>query len=230
MVWWQRRKRAVVGSASALALLACAAGCNTAPSSPSAGLPEEVEVEVLNPDRSRALRCNPEIRLDRKVSVRTLEALSLRLLETEAADCGFGLATYYLPVMRPGSGAWAIAELGPEISISMLGLSADDEAKLIDRATGKGTSFGLWVDDTSYASVISLARGTGGLELTRFYDDGEANTEPIRIASGDHGFELRPAAGPSAARHYRLGAEGELESWDGIGFLGAARKIRLEVD
>ena len=230
MVWWQRSKRAVLRGAGAAGLVSCLAGCDAGPPpSPSAGLPEEVEVEIMNPDRPRALRCNPEIRLDRKVSVRTLEALSRRLLETEAADCGFGLATYYLPVMRPGSGAWAIAELGPKISVSMLGLSAEDEAKLIDRAARRNTSVGLWVDDTSYASVISLARDNIGIELTRFYLDGGSSTEPIRIEKGESGFELRPAAG-GGGRHYRIGAEGALETWDGIGLLGAARKIRLDVD
>ena len=230
MVCWQRSKRAIRRGVTAAGLAACLAGCGTGPPpSPSAGLPEEVAVEIMNPDRPPALRCNPDIRLDRKVSTRTLEALSKRLLEAEAADCGFGLATYYLPVMRPGSGAWAIAELGPDISVSMLGLSAEDEAKLIDRATKRGSMVGLWVDDTSYASVISLGRDNIGVELTRFYLDGGSSTEPIRIAKGESGLELRPAAGGSG-RHYRLGAEGDLETWDGIGFLSAARKIHLDVD
>ena len=230
MVWWQRSKRAVLRGAGAAGLVSCLAGCDAGPApSPSAGLPEEVGFEIMNPDRPRALRCNPDIRLDRKVSTRTHEELSNRLLETEAADCGFGLATYYLPVMRPGSGAWAIAELGPQISVSMLGLSAEDEAKLIERAAKRSSSVGLWVDDTSYASVISLGRDNIGVELTRFYLDGGSSTEPIRIAKGESGFELRPAAA-GGGRHYRLGAEGELETWDGIGFLSAARKIRLDVD
>jgi hypothetical protein len=131
--------------------------------------------------------------------------------------------------MRPGSGAWAIAELGPQVSVSMLGLSAEDEAKLVERATRRSSSVGLWVDDTSYASVISLGRDDIGVELTRFYLDGGSSTEPIRIAKGESGFELRPASGGSG-RHYRLGADGELETWDGIGFLSAARKIRLDAD
>ena len=203
MVWWQRSKRAVVRGASAAGLAACLGGCNPPSATPtSAGLPEEVGIEILNPDRPRALRCNPDIRLDRKVTVRTLEALSQRLLETEAADCDFGLATYYLPVMRPGSGAWAIAELGPEISVSMLGLSAEGEQKLIDRATRRGSSFGLWVDDTSYASVMTLSRDNIGLQLTRFHLDGGADTEPIHIATGSNGLELRPMTA-GGGRHYR---------------------------
>ncbi len=184
----------------------------------------------MNPDRPAALRCNPEIRLDRKVSARALETLSRRLLENEAEDCGFGLATYYLPAMRPGSGAWAIAELGPQVSVSILGLSAEDEAALLRRAEAQSQAFGVWVDDTSYASVVSLQRDGGGLKLTRFYLDGGTNTDPIRITSAAHGFELRPAGASRGGRHYRLGSDGDLETWDGVGFLSAARKVRLDVD
>jgi hypothetical protein len=192
-------------------------------------LPEDVGLEVLNPDRPPALRCNPDIRLDRKVSARALETLSRQLLEHEAEDCGFGLATYYLPAMRPGSGAWAIAELGPEVSVSILGLSAEDEGTLLRRAEAQTAALGVWVDDTSYASVILLQRDSAGLKLTRFYLDGGTNTDPIRILSAAHGFELRPAGAPGG-RHYRLGSDGDLETWDGIGFLSAARKVRLDVD
>ena len=169
----------------------------TPPTSPP-GLPDDVGLEVLNPDRPPALRCNPEIRLGRKVSARALESLSRRLLENEAEDCGFGLATYYLPAMRPGSGAWAIAELGPQVSVSILGLSAEDEAALLRRAEAQGQAFGVWVDDTSYASVMSLQRDGSGLKLTRFYLDGGTNTDPIRIASAAHG--IRAAARGSVSR------------------------------
>ena len=132
--------------------------------------------------------------------------------------------------MRPGSGAWAIAELGPEVSVSILGLSAEDEGTLLRRAEAQTVALGVWVDDTSYASVMSLQRDGAGLKLTRFYLDGGTNTDPIRILSAAHGFELRPATASPGGRHYRLGSDGDLETWDGIGFLSAARKVRLDVD
>jgi hypothetical protein len=232
MVGLQGKKRALVGGVVARGLLAWLAACDAQPTATvsGSGLPEAVELEVLNPDRPAALRCNPEIRLDRKVTARTLEALSRRLLEREAADCGFGLATYYLPAMSPGSGAWAIAELGPTVSVSILGLSAEDEAALLRRAEEQSAALGVWVDDTSYASVVSLQRDGSGVKLVRFYMDGATSTEPIRITSADHGFELRPGAGGRGGRHYRIGNEGDLESWDGIGFLSAARRVRFDVD
>lgn len=230
MVWWRGRKRAVVGCAGTVGLLVCLGACDARAPAPLSPLSEEPELEVLNPDRPRPLRCNPEIRLQRKVSAEQLESLSRRLLDTEAAGCGFGLATYYLPAMRPGSGAWAIAELGPQISVSILGLSSEDEAPLLRRAEAQGESFGLWVDDTSYASVVSLRRDVAGLKLVRFYVDGGISSDPIRIATAAHGYELRPVGAAAGGRHYRLGDEGDLEIWDGIGFLSAARKVRLDVD
>jgi hypothetical protein len=193
-------------------------------------VPQGLEVEILNRDRPEALRCNPEIRLDRKVPAEVLETLSRGLLEKEAKDCGFGFAAYYLPAMRPGSGAWAIAELGPEVSVSILGLSAADEDTLLQRAEAQAETFGVWVDDSSYSSVVSLYRDGGGLKLTRWYPDGGRTTEPIRIARRNHGFELHDAGAGRGDRHYRLGTEGELETWDGAAFLSAARKARLDVD
>jgi hypothetical protein len=212
-------------------LVTCLGACDVeSPPATNSKPSGNIELEVMNPDRPAALRCNPEIRLARKVSTRELETLSRQLLEDEAEDCGFGLVTYYLPAMRTGSGAWAMAELGPQVSVSILGLSAEDEAALLRRAEAQSQSFGVWVDDTSYASVVSLQRDSGGLKLTRFYPDGGTNTDPIRIASAAHGFELRPAAASHDSRHYRLGSDGDLESWDGAGFLSAARKVRLDVD
>jgi hypothetical protein len=232
MVGWQIRKRLVVDCAAVAGLLASIVACDAQPTSttPGAAAPDDVEFEVLNPNRPAALRCNPEIRLDRKVTAGALEALSRRLLEGEAADCGFGLATYYLPAMRPGSGAWAIAEIGPQVSVSILGLSSEDELELLRRAEAQGAALGLWIDDTSYASVVSLRSDGGGVKLNRFYTDGGTSTEPIRIASAGHGFELRPGLEGRGGRHYRIGGDGDLESWDAIGFLSAARKVRLDVD
>ena len=88
----------------------------------------------------------------------------------------------------------------------------------------------MWVDDTSYASVMSSQRDAAGSSSLASISTATANTEPIRIASGEHGFELRPAGVSRGGRHFRLGSDGELETWDGIGFLCAARKIRLDVD
>jgi hypothetical protein len=233
MVWWQSTKRTFAGCAAMAGLLAGLLACDapTTPPAASSSPAENVEFEVMNPNRPAALRCNPELRLDRKVSARTLETLSRRLLESEAADCGFGLATYYLPAMRPGMGAWAIAELGPQVSVSILGLSAEDEADLLRRAEVQSpNAFGVWVDDTSYAAVMSLHSDSAGLKLTRFYLDGSTNSEPIRISSAAHGLELRPLAGARGGRHYRIGGGGDLETWDGAGFLSASRKVRADVD
>jgi hypothetical protein len=116
------------------------------------------------------------------------------------------------------------------VSVSVLGLSAEDEAALLRRADAQSDGLGVWVDDTSYASVVSLQRDSGGVKLTRFYMDGATSTEPIRISTADHGYELRPGAGGRGGRHYRIGNDGELESWDGIGFLSAARKVRFDAD
>jgi len=228
MVSWQGWNPIVVVGGATLGLVLL--GCGGIPPARSSSRPDDAGLEILNPDRPRALRCNPEIRLDRKVPAAVLESMTRRLLQTEARDCSFGFAAFYLPAMQPGSGAWAIAELGPGISVSILGLSGDDEAALLRRAEGQGESFGVWVDDTSYASVVVLQRDGGGLKLSRFFLDGGTNTDPIRIASADHGIELRPAGAAAGGRHYRLGDEGELETWDRIGFLSAARKVRLDVD
>jgi hypothetical protein len=190
----------------------------------------DVEFEVLNPDRPEPLRCNPEVRIARKTSPGVLSALARRLLEGEAEGCDFGLAVYYLPGMRPGSGAWAIAELGPEGKATILGLSAADEQALIERTRGPGVPLGVWVDDTSYASVVALHRDGGGVKLGRWYPDGGTATRPIKIvksASGPH--ELHDAAAVGG-RRYRIGRNGDLESWDAVGFLSAARKVRVDVD
>jgi hypothetical protein len=231
MALWRGCNRGVAWGARAAALVACFAACDSPPPPvPLLAVPEGLEVEVLNPDRPAALRCNPEIRLGRKVPIEVLESLSRGLLEREAKDCRFGFAAYYLPAMRPGTGAWAIAELGPETSVSILGLSAADEERLLQRAAAHDEVFGVWVDDTSYASVVSLYRDGGGLKLTRWYLDGGQSTEPMQIANNGQVFELRDNGAGGGQRHYRLGAEGDLESWDGGGFLNAARKVRVDVD
>jgi hypothetical protein len=212
-------------------LAVCFAGCDSPPPpAPAPSIPEGLEVEFLNPDRPEALRCNPEIRLSRKVPIEVLESLSRGLLEREAEGCRFGIAAYYLPAMRPGTGAWAIAELGPEVSVSILGLSAADEERLLERAGAQGETFGTWIDDTSYASVVSLYRDASGLKLTRWYLDGGQSTEPMRVARSSQGFELHDSGAGVGRRHYRIGSAGDLESWDRGGFLSAARKVLVDVD
>ena len=125
--WGALSARMRMEAGAAFALFACLCSCDAVTSSPPSTAADDVEVEILNPDRPRPLRCNPEIRLDRKIAAAELESLTRRLLEREASDCGFGLVTYYLPAMQPGSGAWAIAEVGDAaVRISILGLSTDE--------------------------------------------------------------------------------------------------------
>jgi hypothetical protein len=233
----QRLQRLAVGdSARRVALVAAALGTLSACDQPSAppragpGVPPDVRVEVLNPDRPPALRCNPEIRLSSKITAGALEAVARNLLQGEAEGCDFGVAAFYLPAMRPESGAWAIAELGPEVAVSILGLSAEDEQILERRAAAKGEVLGVWIDDTSYASVLSLYRDGGGLKLARWYPDGGQAVEPIRVSRQGGAYELRDAGAAGRGRHYRVVVDGDLESWDGKAFLSAARKVRLDVD
>src|SRR5688500_9863876 len=98
----RRSTRRSVSSYGLLAVLAASVlACDSsAPPPRGAPVPEGLQVEILNRDRPAALRCNPEIRIGRKVTAEVLETLSRGLLEKEAKDCGFGFAAYYLPAMR----------------------------------------------------------------------------------------------------------------------------------
>ncbi|MDX1382575.1 MAG: hypothetical protein R3190_02970 [Thermoanaerobaculia bacterium] len=220
----------------AAALLVAAVGmlaCEPTPQQEGAepvAVPPDLMPEIINPNRPDALRCSPDLRIAYKVSRGVLEAVVRDLLDGELDGCDFGIATFYLPHMDPGGGAWAIAELSPTVVASIIGLRPAEEKRLVEEARSVPSLVGTWIDDTSYAAVINVVSGGGSLFVERRYRGGDVAREEVVFGryGGRVGFEEKERN--DLGRYYIVDRNGNLETHDDHGRLNEARLYRLDRD
>lgn len=206
-------------------------GCQAPPEEPPAApLPPDLSFEVINPMRPSALRCAPEVRLGRKVSRDVLETVANEIRRRETAECSFSFVAFYLPHMEPGSGAWAIAEFHPEAVVTVLGLSLGEEEQLLEAARELPGLLGAWVDDTSYASVITLRRAPAALVMDRLYPEGRVESEKVRIAAPGGAVRVSSEDSDILGRYYSVTSRGDLETRDDHGVVNVSPKLRLVAD
>lgn len=215
-----------------LLVLVVGSGCQEAEAPPPVRpqVPRDLELEVINADRPSTLRCSPDIRLAYKVPTDVLEAASDELREREASGCDRSFITYYLSETQPGEGAWATAEYRPELMVTLLGLTKLEERELVAKARKSRELVGTWIDDTSFASVVTVYLDGDRLIMDRLYRQG--GSFEIEIVATRVGNELRweEKGGDELGHYYVINSAGNLEKRDDHGLLHRARLHRLDRD
>lgn len=213
-------------------LAALLSGCEPPPKEieERSPVPPDLEIVVLNPDRPEPLRCTPDVRIGYKVPDDVLKSVTLDLRDETEGACERFFATYYLPYMSPGGGAWATVELAATAQVTLLGLSAGEEAELVAAARKSHQPIAMWVDDTSYATVLTVFERNHQVWAERRHRDHETVEEEVSFGryQGRTGFEER--GGNDLGRYYVVARGGNLETHDDGGAISVARLVRLDRD
>ena len=193
-------------------------------------VPVDLDYLILNPSRPRGLRCSPDISISYKVPRDVLGSVMRSLFVADLRDCEFGVLSFYLPHMEPGTGAWAVAEITEDFEVTILGLGALEEKDLVTQARRGGSMVGTWIDDTSYAAVVSVVQRGQVLFVERHYRSGEVTREEVVFGryDGRTGFEEKEQN--ELGRYYVVNRRGYLETHDDHGRLSDARLFRLDRD
>ena len=87
--------------------------------------------------------------------------------------------------MKPGEGAWATSHFDPDLNVTILGMSAEEENKL-KNSPSVSSSLGKWLD-TSWGSVISIYPQNDIYIIETKFKDGSSSKRKakfIKITSG----------------------------------------------
>lgn len=96
-------------------------------------IPADVSFTVTESHTVPGIKRSLDVRLNRKVSEETLQAIALKLRAIDPRNYERTFITYYLPDMAIGSGAWATTHFNPDLEVRVLGLTAEAEKSLSDK-------------------------------------------------------------------------------------------------
>ena len=181
---------------------------------------------VIEKTNLGSLKGSISIRLERKVSKSYLRELALKLREVQPRKYNRLFITYYLPGMKPGSGAWATTHFNPSLRVAILGLTIEEEKVLTKGSEASlGEVIGEWLDETPFVgSKHTLMKKNEKIIMVRKYADGShSEIEMIqKNQSGMSRFEEKSRS----EEYYLIERDGGLGIYDDLGLISTMRAIK----
>lgn len=114
-------------------------------------LPSDVVFSIVDSNTVPGIKRSLSVRLNKKISEESLRAIALELRAQDPQAYNRTFIAYYLPGMEVGAGAWATTHFDPDLTVQILGPTAEAEARMVAEppATGR-TVVGRWMDDRPY--------------------------------------------------------------------------------
>lgn len=191
-------------------------------------IPDDVSYSIIESSTLPGIKRSLDVRLNKKVSQRTLRAIALKLKSQDSRDYDRTFITYYLPGMAVGSGAWATTHFNPDLEVRILGLTAEEEEKLVaEPAPANREIIGRWLDESPFVgSRITIFRENGKLFIEQMFKDGSSLKHELVEKKTLLGRRFDKVEGSSAGDHWVLGSDGNLQVRDNDGLITTAKKIK----
>lgn len=136
---------------------------------------EEEHVDLENGFNKSRL----EIRLDKKIDKKQLEKIAETFRETRNSYDNLWIF-YYLPEMKVGSGAWATTHFTPDLEIKILGATAEQTKKIVDKSNEiEGKIIGKWKEEQYTSSVYVLYQNNGQLIMRTISPNSQTSDEKL---------------------------------------------------
>ena len=144
-------------------------------------IPDDVSYSIFDSSINRGIKRSLDVRLNKKVSERTLRAIALKLKSQDARSYDRTFMAYYLPGMAVGAGAWATTHFNPDLEVRVLGLTAEEEEKLLaEPAPANREIIGRWLDEGPIVGGrITIFREDGKLFIEQIFTDGSSRKEEL---------------------------------------------------
>ena len=187
-----------------------------------------VSYTIIDKSNMGNIKSSIDIRLEKKVSKEFLHKLALKLQKAEHRKYDRMFITYYLPGMKPGSGAWATSHFNPSLEVKILGMTIEEEKTL--KSESKGSSrdkIGEWLDESPYvgAKYTFLRRNDKIIMIRKFKDGSGSEKEMIqKKQSGKLRFDEK--GGNDFGEYYLIERNGNLGIYDNSGLISTIRPIK----
>ena len=97
---------------------------------PVPAIPADVTYSIIDSDTYLDYKRSLDVRLNKKVSEKTLQAIALKLKAQDSRNYERTFICYYLPDMEVGTGAWATTHFNPNLDVRIQGLTVEQEEVL----------------------------------------------------------------------------------------------------
>jgi len=187
----------------------------------------DVSFSIIDSSTLPGIKRSLDVLLNKKVSEQTLRAIALQLKAQDSRAHERTFIAYYLPGMTVGAGAWATTHFNPDLEVRILGLTAEEEDKLVAQLElANHQIVGRWLDERPFvASRITIFREDGRLFIERKSKDGSSLKKEIVEKKSPLGRRFDYVEGPTAGDYWVLGLNGDLQVRDNGGLIATAQKI-----
>jgi hypothetical protein len=193
---------------------------------PVVKIDDKAPYRIVSEDMSvESSRRHVVVVLPRRIAELEIAPIADAVRAKEKAPFEKTVVNFYLPGMKIGQGAWAIAVYNPTIKVSIVGLRLDEEQSAIaEAAADKRAVIGVWLT----ASPAAPGRLTLYREAARVFAewrlrDGTKSVEELTEQRGPGGRHFTPASGTTD--FYLLTPQGELELRDGHTVIASAERL-----
>ncbi len=178
-------------------------------------IPDDVKYAVIGIATNPNINKNMDVRLNRKVSKKTLRVIALELRDLNANSYDNIVINYYLQVQEVGHGAWATARFNPDLEIEILGLSSVDEERLNNPQYIHREVIGKWIDDTPNSEgILTLFRENSKVYLEIMHKDGSSDLKEMSEHFTSLGFRFDEKPKNPSGEFYSISNRGNLQIVD----------------
>ena len=191
-------------------------------------IPSDVTYTLISDTVFQQTRRTIELRLNKKVSKEVLATIASSLKKHERKDFERTFILYYLPDMEVGSGAWATTHYNPKLEVKILGLTLEDEEKMIQEAKNINRDIvGIWKDENPYVpSTVTIYRENGNLYLATKYKDGSSSVEEMTESDSETGTKLVEKGGNRFGEYFILDNQKNLHAGGNNGIFRTYKKVQ----
>jgi hypothetical protein len=134
---------------------------------------------------------------------------------------------FYLPGMKIGQGAWAVATFAPTLKIGIVGLRLDEEqTALADAQVDRRVLIGVWLTAPPAAPGRLILYRAGAKTFAEWrLRDGSKSVDELVESRDPRGRHLAPVSASGGTEFYLLAWTGELELRDGATVIATAERL-----
>ncbi len=186
-----------------------------------------VTYSIINSDTYLDYKRSLDVRLNKKVSEKTLRAIALKLKGQDSRSYKRTFICYLLPGMEVGAGAWATTHFNPNLEVKILGLTVEQENALKQSSDDPSREvIGIWLDESPFiGSRVTIFGKDGKLFMENKYKDGSIGKTEIAEKLSGRKRTFRSKKGSSTGEFYLIDKQGNLQMWDEEGLIYMAKKI-----
>lgn len=192
-----------------------------------ATIPSDVSFSIIDSSTLLSIKRRVDVRLNRRVSEQTLRTIALQLKTQDSRAYDRTFMFYYLPGMTVAAGAWATSHFTPDLEVRILGLTAEDENKLLTQPESANREIiGRWLDDTPLiGSRTTIFREKGKLFIEHLFKDGSSYKTELIERKSPLGRRFDKVKDSDAGDHWVLDPNGNLQVRDNDGLIATLMKI-----